>query len=29
MFEQCLSKGILPFIVLDKDEQFYYRGLAE
>jgi Fic family protein len=27
MFEQCLQCGILPFIVLDDDKYFYYRGL--
>lgn len=29
MFEQCLKNEILPFIVLDSDKHFYYRGLAE
>lgn len=29
MFEQCLANGIMPFIVLDDDKLYYYRGLAE
>lgn len=29
MFEQCLANGILPFIVLDRDKSFYYRGLDQ
>ena len=29
MFEQCLANDILPFIVLDEDKLYYYRGLAE
>jgi Fic family protein len=29
MFEQCLQNGILPFIILDDDKYFYYRGLKE
>lgn len=28
MFEQCLAAGIMPFVVLDADKAFYYRGLA-
>jgi Fic family protein len=28
-FEQCLQNDILPFIVLDDDKHFYYRGLAK
>lgn len=27
MFGQCLSNGIMPFIVSDQDKGFYYRGL--
>lgn len=29
MFEQCLDNNIMPFIVLDDDKLFYYRGLSE
>ena len=29
MFEQCLANGIMPFIVLDDEKLFYYRGLAQ
>lgn len=29
MFGQCLVNDIMPFIVLNKDKAFYYRGLAE
>ncbi|MDR2973476.1 MAG: Fic family protein [Propionibacteriaceae bacterium] len=29
MFGQCLANDILPFIILDKEKQFYYRGLTE
>lgn len=29
MFEQCLTAGVMPFIVLDDEKLFYYRGLAE
>ena len=29
LFEQCLASGIMPFIVLDDDKLYYYRGLAE
>lgn len=29
MFQQCLQNGIMPFIVLDSQKAFYYRGLAE
>jgi hypothetical protein len=28
-FEQCLTNGIVPFIVLDAEKLYYYRGLAE
>jgi Fic family protein len=28
MFEQCLRNKILPFIVLDEEKGFYYRGLS-
>lgn len=26
-FKECLKYGIVPFIILDKDKLFYYRGL--
>lgn len=29
MFGQCLSNGIMPFIVSDRDKAFYYRGLDQ
>ncbi|GAA2099105.1 Fic family protein [Brevibacterium salitolerans] len=29
MFQQCLQNGIMPFIVLDAQKAFYYRGLHE
>jgi Fic family protein len=29
MFEQCLTHGIMPFVVLDEDKLYYYRGLAQ
>ena len=29
MFEQCLANDIMPFIVLDDDKAFYYRGLDQ
>ncbi|MDR2379859.1 MAG: Fic family protein [Bifidobacteriaceae bacterium] len=28
-FGQCLANGIMPFIVLDSERFYYYRGLAE
>ena len=28
-FKECLKNDIIPFIVLDKDKIFYYRGLNE
>ena len=28
-FKECLKNGIIPFIILDKDKVFYYRGLKE
>ena len=28
-FKECLKNNILPFIILDKDKLFYYRGLKE
>lgn len=29
MFKECLRYGITPFIILDNDKVFYYRGLQE
>lgn len=29
MFRECLKNNIVPFIVLDKYKEFYYRGLKE
>ena len=29
MFKECLKNDIVPFIILDKDKMFYYRGLKE
>lgn len=29
MFEQCLANDIMPFIVLEEDKAFYYRGLDQ
>lgn len=28
-FKECLKNNIMPFIILDKDKLFYYRGLKE
>lgn len=28
-FKECLKNDIVPFIILDKDKLFYYRGLKE
>ena len=28
-FKECLKNNILPFIILDKDKLFYYRGLNQ
>ena len=28
-FKECLKYNIVPFIILDKDKLFYYRGLKE
>ena len=28
-FKECLKNNIIPFIILDKDKLFYYRGLKE
>ena len=29
MFKECLSAGIVPFIITDDLKMFYYRGLRE
>ena len=29
VFKECLKNNIIPFIILDKDKLFYYRGLKE
>ena len=29
MFKECLKNSITPFIILDKDKYFYYKGLKE
>ena len=29
IFKECLINNIIPFIILDKDKLFYYRGLKE
>ena len=29
MFKECLKENIVPFIILDKNKDFYYRGLKE
>ena len=28
-FKECLKNNIVPFIILDENKQFYYRGLKE
>lgn len=28
-FKECLKNNIIPFVILDKDKLFYYRGLKE
>ena len=28
-FKECLKNNIIPFIILDKDKLFYYRGLYQ
>lgn len=28
-FKECLKNNIIPFIILDKDKLFYYRGLSQ
>ncbi len=29
MFKECLKNNVIPFIILDKNKLFYYRGLKE
>jgi len=29
MFKECLKNDIVPFVIKDKNKQFYYRGLKE
>ena len=29
IFKECLKNNIVPFIILDKDKLFYYRGIKE
>ena len=29
IFKECLKNNIIPFIILDEDKIFYYRGLKE
>ncbi|MDR0959112.1 MAG: Fic family protein [Propionibacteriaceae bacterium] len=29
LFQQCLAAGIMPFVILDNEKMFYYRGLSE
>ena len=29
LLEECLKNNIIPFIILDKDKLFYYRGLNQ
>ncbi|WP_205881417.1 Fic family protein [Leucobacter coleopterorum] len=29
MFQQCMQNDVLPFIVLDEQKAFYYRGLQQ
>jgi Fic family protein len=29
MFKECLKNNVVPFIIEDKDKQFYYMGLKE
>ena len=29
LFKECLKNNIVPFIILDKDKLFYYRGLYQ
>ena len=29
MFKECLKNDVMPFVILDRDKVFYYRGLRE
>ena len=29
IFKEALKNNIMPFIILDKDKLYYYRGLKE
>ena len=29
LFKECLANGLTPFVILDADKMFYYRGLHE
>ena len=29
IFKECLKNNLTPFIILDKDKMYYYRGLKE
>lgn len=29
LFKECLANGLTPFVILDADKMFYYRGLRE
>ena len=29
LFKECLKNNLIPFIILDEDKMFYYRGLKE
>lgn len=29
IFKECLKNNIIPFVILDRDKLFYYRGLKE
>ena len=29
MFRECLANGVMPFIITEEQQAFYYRGLQE
>lgn len=29
LFQQCMQNGIMPFVVLDSQKEYYYRGLDQ